>query len=445
MYNSGAMKNVILISADFPRTYYQFAKAFQRNGCNVLVIGSTPYYDLHPELKGCVTEYYQTYEMENIDKMSEIIWYFINKYGPIDFLESNNEYWLRSDAILRERFGISSGIYPHQLDDYQRKSSMKQYFMKAGAHVAPFILSDDLEELKEFAKEYNYPIFAKPDIGVGAAGNYKINNEQELINYLNTKPKIPYFVEAYVEGRIITFDGIANAESEPVICVNEIFPREIYNFHNNGNDMVYFVNKVVPPDLLKLGKNIIKSLGLKNRFFHTELFIADNAIKGWFNKGDIVALEVNIRTPGGYTPDLLNFGLSTNLYQMFADVICFGYSDESVGQHYYAVYASRRNNKQYFFTEEDIKRTYANNLCAYGDMPAVLADLMCDRYFMAKFENEKDAVLFSQYVTRRADVSYASETKFDHILGEDKRILDEKKAESSYDDLPICDRHIDGA
>ena len=77
------IKNVILISADFPKTYYQFAKAFQQNGCNVFVIGSTPYYDLHPELKNCVTEYYQTYEMENIDKMSEIIQYFINKYGPV--------------------------------------------------------------------------------------------------------------------------------------------------------------------------------------------------------------------------------------------------------------------------------------------------------------------------------------------------------------------------
>ena len=438
------MKNVLLISADFPRTYYQFAKAFQKNGCNVFVIGGTPYYDLEPELKGSVTEYYQTYEMENIDKMCEIVQYFINKYGPIDFLESNNEYWLRSDSILRERFGISSGIYPHQLDDYQRKSSMKQFFLEAGAHVAPYILSDNLEELKDFAKEYNYPIFAKPDIGVGAADNYKINDEQDLIDYLKNKPNIPYFVEAYVEGRIITFDGIANAESEPVVVANEIFPREIYNIHKTNSELVYYVNKVVPPDLLDLGKRIVKSLGLKNRFFHTELFIAENSIKGWFEKGDIVALEVNIRTPGGFTPDLLNFGLSTNLYQMFADVICFGYSDESVGPHFYAVYAGRRNSKQYFFSEEDIKRTYVNNLCQYGDMPKVLSDIMCDRFFMAKFEDEKEAVLFGQYVIRPANMSYATEQRFERLLGEDRRIMDEKNSEPS-DDLPICDRHIDGA
>lgn len=438
------MKNVILISADFPWTYYQFAKAFRKNGCNVLVIGGTPYNELAQGLKEAATEYYQSYEMNNFDKMCEIVQCFINKYGPIDFLESNNEYWLRSDSKLRERFGISSGIYPSQLDDYQRKSSMKQAFIKVGAHVSPYILSDNLDELKEFAKKYNYPIFAKPDIGVGAAGNYKINSDEELEAYLKDKPNIPYFVEAYVEGRIVTFDGIADANSEPVIIANELFPREIYNLHKTGDDMVYCVNKEVPEDIEKLGRKILKALGLKNRFFHTELFIADNAIKGWFKKGDILPLEVNIRTPGGYTPDLLNFGLSTNLYQMFADVICFGSSKEPVGPRFYAVYAARRNYKSYFFSEEDIKRTYANNLCNYGDMPKVLADLMCDRYYMAKFDNQKDADTFAQYVTRRSDMSYAHGCGFSHLVGEDKRIMEEKNAEP-VDDLAICDKHIDGA
>ena len=52
-----SMKNVLLISADFPTTYYQFAKAYKNNGCTVLVIGSTPYDQLHPELKANVDEY----------------------------------------------------------------------------------------------------------------------------------------------------------------------------------------------------------------------------------------------------------------------------------------------------------------------------------------------------------------------------------------------------
>ena len=133
---------------------------------------------------------------------------------------------------------------------------------------------------------------------------------------------------------------------------------------------------------------------------------------------------------------------------MFADVICFGHSEEKVGPRYYAICASRRKGKTYFFTEEDIKRTYHNNLCVIGDYPEVLADLMGDRYFMAKFEDEEDALVFSQYVTRRSDVTYPSgyEHKFEYLVGEDKRMMEEKNGDmSSSDDLSICDKHIDGA
>ena len=338
---------------------------------------------------------------------------------------------------------IKEKIDPNNIHFHGNNKSEAEMDMAIDYKVKNIIV-DNLDELKDFAKKYNYPIFAKPDIGVGAAGNYKINNEQELEAYLKDKPNVPYFVETYVEGRIVTFDGIANAKSEPVIVANEIFPREIYNIGKTGDDMVYFVNKVVPPEILELGKKILKALGLKNRFFHTELFIAENTIDGWFKEGDILPLEVNIRTPGGFTPDLLNYGLSTNLYQMFADVICFGESKEPFGPRYYAVYAARRNNKQYFFTEEDIKRTYGKNLCVFGDMPKVLSDIMCDRYYIAKFEEEDDATTFAKYVTRHSDMSYARGCSFSRLIGEDKRIMEEKNAEPD-EGLAICDRHIDGA
>lgn len=439
------MKNVLLISADFPHTYYQFAKAFKNNGCNVFVIGSTQYSDLHQELRDNVTEYIQSWDMENIDKMSDIINYLQNRYGPIDFLESNNEYWLRNDSILRERFGISSGLYPSQLDEYQKKSSMKKAFIAAGAHVAPFIIVRDLDSLKEFANKYGFPVFAKPDIGVGAAGNYKIDNMEQLENFYYSKPYIDYICEPFVKGRVISFDGIADANSEVVICANEIFPPAIYDFKNSHVDMFYYVNKQVPPKLFELGKKIIKALGLKNRFFHTELFLAENSVKGHFKKGDIVALEVNIRTPGGYTPDLLNFGLSTNLYQMFADVVCFGSSNEFVGKHYFAACASRRYENSYFYTEEDVLRTFHNEICNVGDYPLVFSDLMGNRFYMAKFEEEKDVEIFKEYVTRSPNVSLKTHEHQNHVVGEDKRILDERKKETSQEDLTICDKHIDGA
>lgn len=439
------MKNVLLISPDFPKCYYKFAQAFKKNGCNVLAIGATPYEDLEQGLKESVTEYVQSYEMTNIGKMIDMIGYLENKYGHIEFLESNNEFWLRTDSILREWFSIDSGLYPNQLTEYQKKSSMKKAFIEAGANVAPFVIAKNIDIVKEFVDKYGYPIFAKPDIGVGAAGNYKIENEQELINFFNDKPNVDYIVETFVDGRIITFDGIADSNSDVVVAINEYFPREIFSLHITNDEMVYYTQKDVSEKLYSLGKKIIKALGLKNRFFHTELFLIDTDDDKYFKKGDLVALEVNIRTPGGYTPDLLCFGLSSNIYQMYADVICFGKTDIKVTDRYYAMCASRRNMYQYFFTEEDIQRTYKKELKEVGRYPNVFADLMGDSYYMATFDKEEDALLFADYVKKRMQPTHKSENKISHITGEDRRMLDERERDNKNSDLTICDKHIDGA
>ena len=50
--------NFIFISPQFPRTYWNWCDRLKKNGANVLGIGDTPYDDLAPELKQCLTEYY---------------------------------------------------------------------------------------------------------------------------------------------------------------------------------------------------------------------------------------------------------------------------------------------------------------------------------------------------------------------------------------------------
>ena len=40
--------------------------------------------------------------MDDFNNELKAVQYFIDKYGPIDYLERNNEYWLAKDATLRE-------------------------------------------------------------------------------------------------------------------------------------------------------------------------------------------------------------------------------------------------------------------------------------------------------------------------------------------------------
>ena len=86
------MKNFILISPHFPPTYYRFAAALKNNGFRVLGIGDASYFELSPELRNCLDEYYCCFDMENFENEKRAVQCFRNKYGEIDYLESNNEY-----------------------------------------------------------------------------------------------------------------------------------------------------------------------------------------------------------------------------------------------------------------------------------------------------------------------------------------------------------------
>ena len=126
------MKNFVFISPNFPTNYWRFCRELTNNGLNVLGIGDQPYEELMPELQQSLHEYYKVSSLENYDEVYRAVAFFIFKYGRIDYLESNNEYWLERDARLRTDFHITSGF---QLDDMPKvkcKSLMKTYYQQAG-------------------------------------------------------------------------------------------------------------------------------------------------------------------------------------------------------------------------------------------------------------------------------------------------------------------------
>ena len=119
------MKNFVFISPNFPLTYWKFCAELKKNGMRVLGIGDSPYGDLPQELKNALHEYYKVSNLENYDEVFKAVAFFSFKYGKIDWLESNNEYWLMQDARLRTEFNISTGPKLDEMDKIKFKSAMK--------------------------------------------------------------------------------------------------------------------------------------------------------------------------------------------------------------------------------------------------------------------------------------------------------------------------------
>ena len=84
------MKNFIFISPNFPENYWRFCRHLRDNGFNVLGIGDCEYYNLLPQLKQSLTEYYKVSNLSNYEEVFRAVAFFTFRYGKIDWLESNN-------------------------------------------------------------------------------------------------------------------------------------------------------------------------------------------------------------------------------------------------------------------------------------------------------------------------------------------------------------------
>lgn len=390
--------NFLFISPNFPKIYSHFVKALKANGANVIGIGDTPYNDTTQELRDNITEYYFVSSLADKGAMENAVRYFENKYGHIDFLESNNEFWLMDDAELREKFHIDTGFYPKDMEKIKYKSKMKEYFQKAGVKTARYILVDTLENSLKFAAEVGYPLFVKPDNGVGAAHSYKISNEEELIKFHNSNLETTYIMEEYIDGDLISFDGICNLEGDVVIAFNEHFPTPIAEVVNDNLDVYYYADTNMPDSFRKKGEAVVKAFGISKRCFHIEFFRLKHAKKGLGRKGDIIGLEVNMRSPGGDTPELLTLALNANYYQIYADVICFNENRVDLSKERFISISVANRDRNYIHSHDEIMAKYGSFIKYEGSYPKEIAEAMGKHFYFATFKDVESALEFKDYV-----------------------------------------------
>ncbi len=391
------MKNFIFISPNFPTNYWQFCRELKNNGLNVLGIGDQPYDELTNELKSSLNEYYKVGSLENYDEVYRAVAFFISKYGRIDWLESNNEYWLERDAMLRTDFHILSGFQSEDMPRIKFKSRMKEYYRKAGIPVARYHMVDSFEGCRAFIDEVGYPVVVKPDNGVGASHTYKLESDQDLGEFLAQKqPDVSYIMEEFIHAEVNSYDAIINAEGEPIFETGNVTPWSIMDIVNDNDNSIYYILKDLPEDTRRAGRATVKSFGVKSRFVHFEFFRLTQDQPGMGRKGDVVALEVNMRPCGGFTPDMMNFAHSTDVYKIWADMIAFDHSTKSEGPHAFCAFAGRRDGKPFALSDDELIGKYASQMRMVTRIPDALSGAMGNRMFLAVFptKEEMDAFYF---------------------------------------------------
>ena len=395
------MKNFIFISPNFPTNYWLFCRELKKNGMNVLGIGDQPYDELTEDLKASLNEYYKVDSLENDDQVYRAVAFLIYKHGRIDWLESNNEYWLERDARLRTDFNITTGFQAADIPHIKYKSKMKEYYKRAGIPVARYHLVDGLEGCLEFAGKVGYPIVAKPDNGVGASHTFKIKDDEEMERFFELKwPDTPYIMEEFVNGEVNSYDAIIDSNGEPMFETGNVTPMSIMDIVNNKDNSIYYILKNLPNDTRLAGRATVKSFGVRSRFVHFEFFRLTKDQEGLGRKGDLVALEVNMRPCGGFTPDMIDFAHNTDVYKIWADMVAFDRSTMPVGENAYCAFAGRRDGKDFVMSHKDILDKYGSHIKMVNRIPDVLAEAMGNQMYVAVFDSQRELDAFYQDILR---------------------------------------------
>ena len=382
--------NFIFVSPQFPHTYWNFCDRLRRSGVNVLGIGDAPYDELEEPLKRALTEYYRVDSLENYEAVYRAVAFFIHKYGRIDWLESNNEYWLERDARLRSDFRITSGFQEEDMPRIKYKSRMKEFYQAAGIPTARYHMVDNRKNCMAFIKEVGWPVVVKPDNGVGASDTHKLSDAKELDQFLKTRnPDVAYIMEEFIYAEVNSYDAIIDSQGNPIFETGNVSPISIMDIVNEADNSVYYIVKDLPADTRKAGRATVKSFGVKSRFVHFEFFRLTRDQEGMGKAGDVVALEVNMRPCGGFTPDMMNFANSTNVYKIWADMIAFDHSTVEGGPHAFCAFAGRRDGKPFVYDHEAIMKKYGQQMKLVDRIPDVLSDAMGNQMYVATFPTQK--------------------------------------------------------
>lgn len=110
-----------------------------------------------------------------------------------------------------------------------------------------------------------------------------------------------------------------------------------------------------------------------------------------------------MRPAGGYTPDMMNFAHSTDVYQIWADMVT---ADRRLlpesEKHHDCVYASRRDCYSYRHSHEEILARYGKQIVMCERMPEIMTAAMGNQMYTAHAGDLAAVQEFIRFVHERA-------------------------------------------
>lgn len=384
--------NVLLLSPNFPPNFQRFASALREAGATVLGIGDAPPEALDPGLRADLTEYYHLPNMADYEALYRAAAYLMSRHGCIDRLDSHSEHWLGLEARLRLDFNVF-GQRPSDLEFNRRKSGMKEIYRQAGVPVMPGEPVASAGQIREFVRRHGFPVIFKPEVGVGAARVFRVDDEAQLAGVLDYPPQ-DYVIEKFFVGELISFDGLTDRDGGIVFCASHRVSSGIMEILTQHRPVHYYYTRDIPLVIEDLGRRTVNAFRIRERFFHAEFLVGPD--------GDCCALEINVRPPGGYSLDMMDWACDIDLYRVWARSVVCGESHFDYERKYHVAHVGRRAGASYRYGHEAVLAELAPLLVAHLPFPKVFSAAMGDYVYFLRHGDLKTLLEAVAFVERPA-------------------------------------------
>jgi len=382
----------LYISPEFPPNYAHFIENLHSLGVRVWGLGEADFYFMPASLRSALTWYIRA-DLNNADAVQHAVDELLRQKnacghgGNFDLVESHNEQWLNLEAIINEKYGID-GIKKQDLPRLKKKSSMKRLFQNLGLPVARGERIADIKQAMGLADTLGYPLILKPDEGVGAGGIYRVENKHQLQSHL-CQIKGEYLIEEFIEGDMVTYDGLTDYEGRVVFENSLIYGDGILEFVQ-GKDTFFYVSRHIPDELRAIGRKLAALFDIRRKFFHFE----------FFKTGEIyMPIEINCRPPGGAILDMMNYSVDDDLYRAYAGMIAGDRGAVAAPKKYYCSYIGRKN-KHYAHSHAEILSAFGHCLVEHDLNPPIFQQAMGAERYIFRSPNEAQIFEIADYVLK---------------------------------------------
>ena len=324
--------HVLFVEPSFPNNQREFVRALHAVGAKVIGVGEIPVDSVPSETKGWLHHYEQVRSVVHIPSMMEAV-QKLQKHVRIDRLEASVEAHMMGAAKVREACGIP-GTSVRTTYLCRDKPAMKEALRQAGVPCAASIGTDDATEVRDFAKSEGYPLIIKPRDAAGAAGTWKVSDDDSLehaIRESGVGRGRSVAVEEFIEGHEGFFDTITIDGHIAHSFITHYYPNVLEAMRTRWISPQFITTNRLDAEgydeVKEMGRKVIEVLGIETSATHMEWFYGPKGLR--FS-------EIGCRPPGVGAWDLYCNAHDMDVYKEWAMAVVHGRTSQKQSRRFSA-------------------------------------------------------------------------------------------------------------